>query len=52
MFAALFAIFSFAMLGFVLGLIIYVLKFDINEPGLMSELHGFIYKDNSMKSKW
>ncbi len=40
------------MLGSVLGLIIYILKFDKNEPGLMSELYNFIYNDISKKSKW
>jgi hypothetical protein len=42
-FAALFAIFSVFILGFLLYLIIYIVKFDKNEPGLMSELYRYIY---------
>ena len=50
-FAALFAVFSAAIMGFLLVFILYILKFDPNEPGMMSELHSFIYADISMESR-
>jgi hypothetical protein len=51
-FAALFAVFSSLMLGFLIIFIIYILKFDPDQPGLMGELHKFIYADISMRNRY